>query len=262
MAGLTITYRRDLQTGPALFLELEKSDPLAGVVSGSIVVSSLLASLLGGAARQPACSGLSGDGYATTLYCYPSDPMMDYRIGLTHGELGGCQVEEVTIKELVEFELTDAEFLKYPSRGVLRKTWLGDCLDKDGRPLGDIGLTLAGQQVTAGQPCYGAALVEHRVVRHRYHVEIAPREDAIENPLSAIAWAVWADGHTSLEVQPPEIEDGPCGSFTNMNAIPPTARRYVPQYAWADRQTDVNYCTQVADEPQVTGDEEWGWELL
>lgn len=260
-SSLIIPYGLSAPDRPALFLEGEPPDPLAGVVTGSLVVSHLLASILGGAVRQPSCGGRSGDEYETTLYAYPADPLLDYEAGLSWGVLGRRLIEEVVIREVIEFTMAATATLKYPSRSLYRQTWLGDCFDRDGGFIATPSLTIAGQTVSVGRACYGAALVEHLVVRHRYSVRLAKRVDAGQPFFSAIAWAVWQNGYTSLELSAEELSDqeGPCGGM-NLSHIPPDQRRYVPRFAWADQQIDVNYCDQVADKPVITSDEEWGWE--
>lgn len=193
--------------------------------------------------------GPDADGHVRkSIFAYPGPAELHYLIGISHGEIGERIVEELDYAEVLNLQEDQAVSLKYPCRQLLSTTWLIDAYDSDGEtlPEPDIVIKQDGNTKSFATSTYGALLVVYRVLRHRYRIDVPPRENAGENSLQSFVWAVWTDGTNYMEVSlPDDKEPGSCNnSFRGHGHIGtpgPDRPESVPP---EDEDTFFDYCTQ------------------
>jgi hypothetical protein len=233
-------------TSAFVLLEQEAWDPYINYLTKAGVIGYLNARLFQAPALPAACSSADGS-YSKTVFAYPSPANLPYRIGVAVGVISERSMSILDYAEAIQCDLQTELTPKYPVLEIVRWEWVGDAYDRDGGVIAKPAVRISGKVLALDQPVYGTVLVVYKVVQHRYTVSISPRPGALENRLTAFAWAVWSGGNAVLEVKAPDgAEEGICQGSINTSSAhledrPPGVPDSVPP---EDETHAIDYCTR------------------
>lgn len=245
---LSITRSNQREESSAyVLLEQEPWDQYVGMLTKGGVVA-YLNNLLFGDEKQEEDCGVAEDGTISSLiYAYPSPASLNYRIAISHGELGERIVDEVEYAEILQIQMEQNPTLRYPTSSIISATWVTDSFATDGEALARPAISIAGGRIFISKSVYGTILVIYRVIRHTYDGTILPRPDAAENKYQSFVYAVWDGGNNVIEYQlPADAEDG--GKCNNrykrgQGGTEPPKDCEPPIATPEDISVDVDYCS-------------------
>lgn len=247
MATLSATLSRPAAADrKPLIIEQEGYGPADGYLSRAGMYRGLLALLSGTQPDAPVCV----DECATAFYVYRRDLALEYRLQVSHGDLGlRVRQDDLFYTQKISFVMESEADLAYPCWGVVESRWLGDVVyDRDGGITTPPVLTTSSNLLTLSKQVYGTLAITYRINRDRYDLELPRRAAAIENSYSSVAYATWTGGIEWLPVQPPpgaeesgqQCFGGGGGSLT----IVPDDEPGLPVADNADAEIVIDYCTQ------------------
>lgn len=244
-----------------LWIEQKNPDPADGYLSRAGMYRSILALLNGDLPEEPDCV----NDCVVDLYVYRYDLGLSYRLQASHGQLGNAIVEELYFTEKIRVSMVDELRLKYPNFGVVESRWLGDRVwNQDGALTTAPSFVATMDMVRFSGAVYGDFLITYKINRDRYQLALPAREASIENKYASCAFATYQGGIKWEPIEPPaglEQTDQHCtggGGSTTIGG-PPDGRN-IPVAAYADKKTEIDYCTQVADEPTYTEHVDWEYQ--
>lgn len=234
----------------SVLLEQDEWDPSVGKLSKLGVFAYLQGLLFGEETADLQDCGTDALGWVRKdIYAYPSSPGLGYLIGISHGEIGERIVEDLEYAEVINLQNETEIGLKYPCQGIISKEWITDSFDSEGGelPRPKVSISSEGDDLQISGPAVGALLVVYRVIRHRYHIDVPPRENAGENSLQSFVWVVWSGGNNYMEVSLPDDQDmSECnnwgGGGGHIGSPGPNRPESVPP---EDENRDIDYCTQL-----------------
>lgn len=250
---------RDRDPLDLLKIEQEEWAPYTGYVTKANVVKYLAELLYGSGDEVQVDCGMVGDTVVCGVFAYPLEPDLTYQLHTSWGELSERSVEEIEHEEIINVTLrrnddTDQvyseESLTYPALEILSTEWLGDTYGADGAYIAPPVITTDGATLQIGAACYGAVRVRYRVLRHTYILNIARREESIQNHFSAVVFGVYSGGINWLEIDPPPgaeeyAADLECG-WGNHGVVEPEEDDPLedPPMRHANRRQVKDYCSQ------------------
>jgi hypothetical protein len=153
------------------------------------------------------CAAQSGGRYQATIYAYPTPAPLDFEAGVAAPAEIQAVTEDIGVIQLrVNFKGSATASIPYPALRVLECRWLGECWSADGGPVGKPGLHPQGNELRADFAVYGTAFVVVESFRYIYRIGLLTQ---------TVFWAVWSDGHSYVELEPPDEaddEDSECDS--------------------------------------------------
>lgn len=176
------------------------------------------------------------------LYAYPSDPMMDFLVDVSHGTIGFPAVETLNRMEQLSIDMTDEVSLQLLPLAIDGIAFPSGCWDEDGQRISPPDVKIEGKKLIFSKKFYGQVMVGYSILRHVYNVSVPEREEALENAFSSVAYARWDYGVTWLELGWPESRY--CGGGGKVIVTPPEKPPYEPPEGEKDRLIKVDYCSQ------------------
>ncbi|SDP69805.1 hypothetical protein [Desulforhopalus singaporensis] len=252
--ALPITYGLpDSSRSAGMVLEQARWSGI-GRVTRLNLVQALSSSLYDTEGPDVDCGVEDDNSFESGLYAYPYDLAMTYDIGLTHGSLSEMVVQEVTVRELVQFSLDTEQSLKYPAQKIISSEWAATPWGTEGEETDPPAISVEGNEIAISKPVYGSVAVEYLAIRHSRQMRISPRADAVEDVFCSYAWARWVGGCELLKIEPPpKAEESyaigvTCFGGGLLRSVDDDNTPQDPTERSHELEVNVDYCTQVADE--------------
>lgn len=265
------THRINLST-PALddsdYVIIEQEDWAkdVGRTSEAQGVTAIGSMIFGGAMPLPNCGGLGG--FDVPVYVYPSRPGLVFKFKVSHGQARAGIAATPIREEVIQCSLNDTAQADYPVVGMTSMRWIGECYDENGNVTSRPVVTRTGRTLFFSKKVYGSIRIQYIVRRLTFNVRIEAREGSIENNFECVAYARWTGGVSYREITAPSGYDdtqGNCGNglygggvSTPDECLPTGDQGNYPKAIKADRETIVQYCSQIVSSDTVTESRDTG----
>lgn len=242
-----------------------------GETTQSQAIEAIAALMYGGSWPVTNCGGFEGR-FQATVYVYPCEYGLNYRLGVSHGFVSGRLIEVPIREETIQCSMELEHELDYPVWAILSKSWLGKCYDTDGNITTKPNVTVVdGKLIVLDKQVYGTIRVRYSVFRHVYYITVYKRQEALENTYQSVAYAIWDGGVVWIDVKAPtgfEDTDGECengawydedGSMTHISGMDvcDEDEYSVPVSVNANKHVEVDYCSQVEGDPVINESVDW-----
>ena len=258
------------ETCSGALIEQEPWGKDVGETSQSQAIEAIAALMYGGRWPGAHCGGVDGQ-FKATVYVYTCDFQLGYKVGVSHGRVVGGSIEFPIREETVQCSMKLEHELDYPTWSVLSINWLGKCYDINGNITSRPKVTVVANKIFLSDKVYATLRLRYMVLRRIYYVTVNKRTTALENTYQSVAYCVWAGGVVWLDIKAPtnfEETDGECqngawydkyGNMTYVSGMHTCDEdKYsIPVATNADKLIDVEYCSQVSDDPTYVDDVDW-----
>ena len=229
-----------------LIIEQQKPGASDGYLSKGGMYLALLSLLENDELPDPECT----DNPFTKLFVYRYNLDLEYKLKLTHGELGNRTIQnELNYTQKIKLVGKSDFRLKYPNFGVLNSYWLADRVwNEDTDRINPPSVDYNSFSGNVGQKVYGTVIVTYKIKRHEYDVDLIKREDAEENLYSAVAYALHLGGPTWKQLELPslleELQNQCTGGGGSVSITGPEDDDSPPYADKRDSETVIDYCSQ------------------
>jgi len=161
--------------------------------------------------------GITDNAYSCMVLVYPSEKLLPYVMGLSHGTVDAGIKNEQEFTETINFKLTDRAELSYPQFGIVSAQFVGPVFDSTGAAVPAPDLELNGREIRLSDQIYGAVEVIYQICVYGHTVTVPAREEAIENKYSSAVYARYPGGVKWEPLEPPPSAEeyaklgGECG---------------------------------------------------
>ncbi len=234
----------------ALIMEQLSRKDDTGKITRLDITETISSILYGTEEAKYDCGVLDGED-STAVLVFPFEPSLAYDIGVTHGDLGGSIIAEITIVELIQFSLDLVKNSTYPIQSLESIEWYGDVFDEEGSVIDGPDISVGKKiEITVSEKVYGTSKIEYKTTRHYHPVLIKARSSA-ENVYESTAWARWDGGVRLLTLASPNgaEEDYQNGTFcwdrSIADIVPLEEPPLLPPAAEPNsRRINIEYCSQ------------------
>ncbi len=246
----TVTFKTSRRAiVEALIMEQAPWSGGTGVVTKLDFVKAVASTLYGDPENEIDC-GMDGDCYSSGLFIYPFDVSLPYQVDITHGELGELIIQDVEVREIINFSLDTERSTRYPIQSLVSYEWYSDTYDVNGAITSDPVISIENNTISTSKKVYGAVVISYMTLRHARTLLVPPREESVENVFDSYAWARWNGGVKMLKLKPPTgAEDAyfnqqNCVWGGRFGTIIPPDEPGDPYISGSGEDINIEYCTQ------------------
>jgi len=243
----SVTYSVQSKTSnDFVLLEQEPWDPYVGMLTKVQFITALNKIMFSGKDSEPNCAS-DGLMYSSKVYAYPSREDLAYSMGWVNALNVDKIIQFPIFTELLQCNMEQDLDLKYPAMEIISAGWKGGAYSSDGAIVTPPALTLTDTGAHVASKVYGTVIVKYKVCQHLYPFSVQRRVDAIENPFTAFAYAIWDGGNEFIELKAPEgAEESQCNNSGSVDIIPDKPR---PDHVDPEDQfIKIDYCDQTVIE--------------
>jgi len=199
--------------------------------------------------------GLSSNGSCKSIiYAFPAIPDLLYQLHTSYGSLSSRSSANFVHSELLLFNMSKSNTLTYFPIGNVSYEWIGSVYDLQGNVRSNSAVDINEEgEILLPEKVYGTLKVKYEVVRHKYILEVFPREEETEDLFGAVVYGIYDEGIAWVELNnPPNLDDIASGSVscgglssTSSDNTDDTEDGRTPTTApKVNRKIITDYCTQ------------------
>lgn len=265
---VALSARSTIPENGYVMLAQESWEPYVGHLTKLQAIGWLTKFIFAGPDPASFCPDIIGDGYAKTIYAFPSKDNLNFRIGCSNGTITQGAIQYLDFTELIQVNLDKTPSLKYPALRLTSYIWEGEVYNSKGEVVTPPQINLNSHAPILSASVYGSLRLTYQTFRHTYTVTIQPRAEYQENKFQSFIWAIWNGGTTWIEVEAPlgaesdssamsclSKYDGSAGQFSPVAGT--TGKTILPsgfdgseeepfgKVEGEDETVNIDYCTQL-----------------